>query len=113
MQVERHVDFVAGVGIESVDPDFVVGGVDSLHPDIINQHVCLNLVVVAAVNHEFLLRVEIVHSARGLAVSEIVDTPGRGSQAHQDHNYNQCNAFHKALCFFVSLIQYCKNTKTF
>ena len=94
MQVEGHVDFVAGVGVETVDPNLVVGGVDALHPDFVDEYVGLNLVIVSAVNHQLVLGVEIVDGACGLAVGEVVDGPSGRSYAHQDHNYNQCNAFH-------------------
>ena len=96
LQVEGHVYLVAGVGIIAVDPYLVVGRVDTLHPYLVYEDVGLNLVVITTVDHDFLLRVEVADSAGGLAVGEVVDGPSRSSQGHQDHNYNDCNAFHKA-----------------
>jgi hypothetical protein len=113
LEVERHVDLVAGVGIVAENPELVVGGVHTFHPYFVQQDVGLNLVVVATVDHDFALRVQVVDGAGGLAVGEVVDGPSRSSQAHQDHNYNNCNSFHRAYLFYCSLIQYCKSTKTF
>lgn len=96
LQVEGHVNLVARVGVVAIDPDFVVRGVYALHPDFVDQDVGLDLVVVTAVNHDFFLRVEVAHGACSLAVGEVMDGPGRSSQCHQDHNCNDCNAFHKA-----------------
>lgn len=51
LQVERHDDFVAGVGVVAIDPDFVIGRVDAFHPDLVDEDVGLDLIVVAAVEH--------------------------------------------------------------
>ena len=99
MQVDRHVDFVARVGIESVEPYLIVRRVHPLHPDVVYEHVGLYLVVIPAVNHQLPLAVQVVHCATGLAVGKVVDGPSRSSQAHQDHDYYDCNSFHKALGF--------------
>lgn len=101
LEVEGHVDFVAGVGVVAIDPEFVVGAVDAFHPHFVEEDVGLDFVVVSAVDHDFALRVEVVDGAGGLAVGEVVDGPSGSSQAHQDHNYNNCNSFHKALLLFV------------
>ena len=66
LHVERHVNLVAGVGIIAVQPDFVVGRVDALHPYLVDQHIGLNLVIVAAINHQLLLGVEVLYGAMRL-----------------------------------------------
>ena len=73
LQVERHVDFVARIGIEAVDPQFVVGRVDSLHPDLVNQHVGFDFVIVPAVDHHLLLCVEVLYCALSLLKGEVAD----------------------------------------
>ena len=70
-EVDGHVDFVAGVGVEAVEPYFVELVVHAFGPNLVDEHVGLNLVVVAAVDHQFGLGVEVSHGAVGLAVGEI------------------------------------------
>jgi len=72
-QIEWHIDFVAGVGIVAVDPELVVGGVDSLHPYLVDKHVGRQLILVAEVNHHLVLSVEVTDRSGGLAVGEVVD----------------------------------------
>lgn len=73
LQVERHVHFVARVGIVSEYPQFVVGRVDALHPHLVDEYVGLDFVIVAAVNHHLMLRVEVLHRACGLCVGKVAD----------------------------------------
>ena len=88
MQVEGHVDFVAGVGIETVDPNLVVGGVDALHPDFVDEYVGGQLVLVATVNHQLVLIVQAGYCACCLAVGEIKDV--LGCDSHRRHHQCQC-----------------------
>jgi hypothetical protein len=73
LQVERHVDFVTRIGVVTVDPQLVVGRVDALHPDLVDQHIGLDFVIVPAVDHHLLLRVEVLHRALGLWKGEVAD----------------------------------------
>ena len=113
LQVEWHIDFIARIGVVAEDPDLVVRRVHSLLPHLVHQHVRLDLVIVAAINHDLALCVQVTHRPRGLRMREIPDRRGRGRQAHQRHNYNECNAFHGCRVLLVLLISYCKGTKTF
>lgn len=74
-QVERHVNFVAGVGVPAVDPELVVGGVHTLHPYLVDKHVGGQLVLIAEVDHHLVLSVEVAHGSGGLTVREVVDRP--------------------------------------
>ena len=69
-QVDGHVDFVSSVGVEAVEPHFIVFGVDFFGPDFGDDDVGLNLVGVAAIDHELWLVVEVGHSAADLAIGE-------------------------------------------
>lgn len=73
MQVEWHIDFVTRIGIPAVDPEFIVSRVYALGPDFVDQYIGLDFVVVAAINHQFVLSVEVTHRSVGLAAREIVD----------------------------------------
>ena len=73
LEVERHVNLVAGVGVITVDPQLVVRGVYPLHPYFVDEYVGLYLVIVAAVNHHLAFRVEVVHCTFGLCIGEIPD----------------------------------------
>ena len=86
-EVERHVDFVAGVGIPAVDPELIVGGVDTLHPDFVDKHVGGQLILVAEVDHHLVLRVEVAHCPCGLAVGEVVDRPCGDFEAQESQCY--------------------------
>ena len=57
-QVERHVDLFSRVGVVAENPQLVVFAGDPLGPDVGDDDVSLNLVVVATVNHHFILCVE-------------------------------------------------------
>ena len=98
LQVERHVHLVARVGVEAVEPYLVVGRVDALHPHLVHQHIGLHLVVVAAVYHQLVLLVKVLHSAQRLLVGEIVYRPGSRRQRGSQHNHNDCNTFHSNWC---------------
>lgn len=63
LQVQGHIDFVAGIGIVAIDPEFIVGGVHSFHPNFVEEDVGLNLIVISAVNHDFALRIQIIDRA--------------------------------------------------
>lgn len=73
LQVQWHVYLVAGICIVAENPQLVVGRVDPFCPDLIHEHVSLNLILVAAVDHQLVLAVQVVHRAVGLAAREVVD----------------------------------------
>lgn len=54
-QVERHVDLFSRVGVVAENPQLVVFVGDPLGPDVGDDDVSLNLVVIATVNHHFIL----------------------------------------------------------
>lgn len=70
-KVERHVNLVTGIGVVAIDPNLVVGRVDALHPNLVDEHIGLDFIIVAAVNHHLALRVEITHRALCLRQGEI------------------------------------------
>ena len=72
-QVERHVNLVTGIGVVAIDPNLVVGRVDALHPNLVDEHIGLDFIIVAAVYHQFVLPVEVVHCPFSLAAGEVVD----------------------------------------
>ena len=94
LQVERHIDFLARVGIVAEHPDLVERRVVALHPHVADEHIGLDFVIVATVDHHLLLRVQVAHRPLCLSEREEPDGIGRGCQAQHHHNYNQCNAFH-------------------
>lgn len=57
-QVERHVELFSRVGVVAENPQLVVFVGDPLGPDVGDDDVSLNLVVIATVNHHFILCVE-------------------------------------------------------
>ena len=73
VQVEGHVDFFSGIGIISVYPELVILRIDFLCPYLVDQSIGLNFVLVPAVNHDFLLGIEVVHRTSHLSVGEVAD----------------------------------------
>ena len=87
LQIQRQIDLVARVGIVAIHPDFIVGGVDALHPYLVDQHIRRQLVFVAGINHHLVLRVQVAYRPHSLAVREVMHTPCRHAQTHQSHHY--------------------------
>lgn len=73
LEVERHIDLFAGIGVVSIEPDLVVLGVDLLGPDLVDESVGLDFVFVATVDHNLTLSVEIFDSSQSLPMGEIAD----------------------------------------
>ena len=73
VEVDGHIDFVASVGVVSIDPYLVIGGVDALHPHLVQQYIRFYFVIVAAVNHYLLLCVQVGDCTLSLRPSEVVD----------------------------------------
>jgi hypothetical protein len=111
LQVQRHIDFVARVGVVTIDPQLVVGRVHTLHPHLVDKNVSGNLIFVSAVDHHFSLRVQVAHRPGGLAESEVMYRSCGDFQTQESHNYNNCNAFHKALGFIVHYFSIAKVLK--
>lgn len=86
LQVDGHIYLVARVGIVAVDPQLVECRVDAFCPHLVEEHVGLYFVVVAAVNHQLALAVEIVHRAFGLAAREVEHRCGVGRHQGRKHN---------------------------
>ena len=103
LQVYGHVYLLARVGVVAVDPQLVECRVDPLGPHLVEEHVGLYLVVVAAVDHQFALAVEVAHRAFSLAAREVEHRCGVGRHHGREHNCYNCNAFHRALAFICSL----------
>lgn len=76
LQLERHVDLFACVGIVAVYPQLVVGRVDALCPYLVDEHIGLDFVIITAVDHHLVLPVQVINCSVGLAAGEVVD--GRG-----------------------------------
>ncbi len=76
VEVDGHVDLIARIGVPTEEPNLVVGGVDTFHPDVADENIGFYFVVVAAVEHQFVLSVEAAYGALGLAAGEIVDGAG-------------------------------------
>ena len=55
LQVQWHVYLVARICVVAENPQLVIGRVDPFCPNLIHEHVSLNLILVAAVNHKFVL----------------------------------------------------------
>ena len=103
LQVQRHIDLLARVGVVAEHPQLIVGRVDALRPHLVHQDVGLNLVFVATVNHDFVLRIQVPHRARGLTLREVAYRRCRCHKTHQGHNRQDCNAFHKAFVLWGSI----------
>lgn len=86
-EVEGHVNLVAGVGVDAVEPHLIVATVDTLHPDVGDDDIGLQLVSVAAVDDQFVLCVEEMHRTARLAIGEI--TNGVGIQGHAGGHKDQ------------------------
>ena len=86
LQVDGHVYLVARVGIVAVDPQLVECRVDAFCPHLVEEHVGLYFVVVAAVNHQLALAVEVVHRAFGLAAREVEHRRGARRDGPCHHN---------------------------
>lgn len=85
LQVQGHIDLIACIGIVAIEPYLVVGGVYPLHPHVAYQHIGLNLIVIATVDHQLALPVQVVYCARGLAVGEIMNRTCRCPKGQQHH----------------------------
>lgn len=76
LQVQWHVYLVACVSIVAENPQLVIGRVDPFCPDLIHEYVSLYLVFVAAVNHNFVLPIQVVYRAFRLASGEVMHRRG-------------------------------------
>lgn len=83
-QIERHINLIASVGVESVEPDFVELGVHALGPYLVHKNVGLDFVLVAAVDHKLGLRIEMLDGTLGLAVGEITYRGCRYAHCQRD-----------------------------
>ncbi len=88
LEVDRHVDFIARIGVPSVNPDFEERRADLLSPDFIDQAIGGQLVFIAAVDHQLVFVVEDGNSAGGLSVGEIKDVVGCSCEGC--YNQSQC-----------------------
>jgi hypothetical protein len=86
LQVDGHVNLVTGVGIVAIQPDFVERGADLLGPHLVDKAVGGQFVLIAAVDHQLVLIVQVSHCPRGLVVSKIEDVVGGSAQGC----YHQC-----------------------
>ncbi len=84
-QVDGHVDFIAGVGIPTIEPNFVKRRTDLLGPHFVDEAIGGHLILVAAPNHQFVLVVEHRHGAGSLMIGEIKDVFSCGGEC----GYNQ------------------------
>ena len=75
-QVEGHVDFFSSVGIVAENPQLVISAGYTFGPDVRNDDVGLNLVIIATVDHHLVLSVEELHAAVSLRVREIHNRVG-------------------------------------
>ena len=75
-QVDGHIDLLARVGVVSIKPDFVVLAVHALGPYFVDNDVCGQLVVVAAVYHQLVLCVERVCHACCLRARKVAHRVG-------------------------------------
>ena len=77
-EVDGHVYFFAGIGIITEEPNLVVFAVDRFGPDLVDDDVGCELVLIAAVNHQFGLCIEGVSDAVSLVAREVAYRVGRG-----------------------------------
>ena len=83
-EVDGHHDFLSGIGIVAVNPDFEELRVDSFGPCFVEQHVGLDFVFIAGINHQLVLRVQIVDRTHGLREGEVAQRTCRCCE-HQSH----------------------------
>ena len=83
-EVDGHHDFLSGIGIVAVNPDFEELRVDSFGPCFVEEHVGLDFVFIAGINHQLVLRVQIVDRTHGLREGEVAQRTCRCCE-HQSH----------------------------
>ena len=103
-EIDRHIDFVAGVGVETVDPNFVELGVDFFGPDFVDENVGLDFVVIAAVDHKLGLSVEVTDGALGLTEGEIANGASRNAQSQRDKSQRKKDFFHNNESFICKFV---------
>lgn len=80
-QVEGHINFLTGIGIETEQPYFVELAVDGFGPDLVDDDIGGQLVLEAAVDHQLVLSVESCGHSGGLLVGEVAYRIGRSSES--------------------------------
>lgn len=95
--VNRHIDFFTGIGIVAIEPDFVVRRRDLFGPDFVDKYVGGQFILIAAVNHQFVLIVEERDRSQSLVVGEVQCVGGSGGHHRQCHCQHQDNLFHDKL----------------
>lgn len=70
-QVDGHIDFVAGVGIVAVEPNLIELGVDTFGPYLVDEYVGFNLIGIATIDHQLVLRIEVTDGSFGLRIGKI------------------------------------------
>lgn len=80
-QVEGHINFLAGIGIETKQPYFVELAVDGFGPDLVDDDIGGQLVLEAAVDHQLVLSVESCGHSGGLLVGEVAYRIGRSCKS--------------------------------
>ena len=103
-EIQRHIDFVAGVGVETVEPNFVELGVDLFGPHFVDENVGLDFVVIAAVDHKLGLSVEVTDSALGLTEGEIANGVSRNAQSQRDKSQRKKDFFHNNESFICKFV---------
>lgn len=86
LQVYWHVNLLASVGVPAVNPQLIVCRVHFLGPDLVQQNIGLDFVLIATVNHQFALSVEITHRSVRLAAGEVEHRRGAGRDGPCHHN---------------------------
>ena len=102
-KVDGHVDFLAGVGVVAVQPDFVVFAVDGFHPHFVDDDVSGQFVFVSAVYHQLRLCVERRGDAQRLWTGEVTNGFCGNGGGQQDHCYCQDEFFHDKAPFFCAV----------
>ena len=99
VEVEGHKNLFARIGVITIDPQLVILTVYTLVPHLIEQHVGLQFVFVAAVNHHLVLRVEVLRHADCLRISKIVHRPCRSSHSGKHKHDGKDETFHRFIFF--------------
>lgn len=91
LQVDGHIYLVASVGIVAIQPNFVERGANLLGPNLVYKAVGRQLVLVAAVNHQLILIVQVSNSPCSLIVSKVENVVSGSAPCR--HHQCQCQNY--------------------
>ena len=86
-QVHGHIYLFAGVAVVAEYPHFEELGIHAFCPHLVQYHVGLYFVGVATVYHQLVLCIQIAHRATHLAVGEVADAVGMGTDGQCGQQY--------------------------